>query len=381
MGVLVCVIWGSMVAQQTEVPKPGLLSRLWDKVGFHQYYVGPLPRPYWDVAPSSLLPPRSPESLVPAPDDPADAKATPDPAPSLASLSDQLEAVRKQKAEIEQQEAKLMDALRQQYEADKLRLEEERKRLEKVGVLTREVGAQKLNESLMVGAGSPWMVGIDTPAPQPPGGKADTKQPGKKTIEDMKGCEKTGGEPFPTTATDCSKDSKSATSGGLRTCPLHLPEWPPSSAASRSPTPRSEAVVIDELKSDYKADQARLEKKRKRLVAQGVLQEPAATPMLPEQDGFKIKGDVDFVFEVRVEPANTIPDRWAQEEDCLVLVDRMRAEPATPFTSFVFPVVEQDPCEGLEEERRRLEKLGVLPLPEEPAIHVSQWHPRPLTAE
>jgi hypothetical protein len=114
MGVLVCVLWGSMVAQQAEMPaapKPGLLSRLWDRVHLASspaFYV----RQTWH-GDHLVLPPE-----VKTPDEPA------------PSLTEQLESVRKQKAEIEQQEAKLIDALKKQYEADKVRLEESRQRLE-----------------------------------------------------------------------------------------------------------------------------------------------------------------------------------------------------------------------------------------------------------
>ncbi len=234
MGVLVCVIWGSMAAQQAS--KPSLLSRLWDKVGFHQHPVDPPPR-LISIAPGSAVTsswtrPTDPTSPVPELVLAPAAKVFLAPAAKVTSepesLTDQLESLRKQKAEIEQKEKEVIDALKKQYETDK----------------------------------------------------------------------------------------------------------------------------------------GRLEKERKRLVDLGVLQEPATSPttsMLPE-----IKGDVDFVFEVRaswdvLQSSHRI--EFFQEVG-LILVARQNPEPATPFTSFVFPaavVVEQDACEGLEEEHRRLEKLGVLP--------------------
>jgi hypothetical protein len=242
MGVLVCVIWGSMVAQQA--PKPSLLSRLWDKVGFHQHPVDPPPR-LISIAPGSAVTsswtrPTDPTSPVPELVLAPAAKVFLAPAAKVTSepesLTDQLESLRKQKTEIEQKEKEVIDALKKQYETDKVRLEKE----------------------------------------------------------------------------------------------------------------------------------------RKRLVDLGVLQEPATSPttsMLPEhleRDGFKIKGDVDFVFEVRaswdvLQSSHSI--EFFQEVG-LILVARQNPESATPFSSFVFPpavMVEQDACEGLEEERRRLEKLGVLP--------------------
>jgi hypothetical protein len=165
MGVLVCVICGSMVAQQTEVPavqKPGLLSRLWEKYGFHQYTSGmTLASPYSLDHPPVYFPPNSPsgeegvaaqqepltESVVIGPQGIVVSNPTvlatqaylPEPQDATAqkwhSLVSQLESVRKQKSEVEQQEKKALEALKKEFEADQARLEEVRKRLVNLGVL------------------------------------------------------------------------------------------------------------------------------------------------------------------------------------------------------------------------------------------------------
>jgi hypothetical protein len=201
---VVCAICLSLFTQQVDVPaapKPGLLSRLWEKYGYHRRFpwhciTKPDPDDPEEARQGRLL--GQPEHNT---DDLEEAKTT------LASLTEQLESLRKQ-------EAKVIDALKKQYEADKVRLEEEGQRLEEERKRLEELGVLK----------------------------------------------------------------EHATS-----------------------------VVLDQMEQ-YAADCE-----------------------------FKIKGDVDFVWEVRVEPGYTWP-----QEDYLILVARKRAD---------------EVGQGLEEER----KLGVLP--------------------
>jgi hypothetical protein len=165
----ICITWGSLVPQQAEVPaasKPGFLNRLWNKFRIHREYVFDPTQYTPDIPGSGIVSsgvlvaaggspqassvsnqmPSMPDltdpatmTLIPAtatsPDSVAVTETGTGRLPDPADLTFQLESLRKQKVEIEQQEAKLIEALKKKYEADKTRLEEEQKQLEKLGVL------------------------------------------------------------------------------------------------------------------------------------------------------------------------------------------------------------------------------------------------------
>ncbi len=136
----ICITWGSLVTQQAEVPtaaKPGFLSRMWDRFGVHRYYcASQLPSPYLLDHPPAWFPDGalailSAEKGIA----PVQESVTPQAAPTLAALTEELESLKKQKVEIERREQEVMEKLKRQYESDRANLEEARKRLVKLGVL------------------------------------------------------------------------------------------------------------------------------------------------------------------------------------------------------------------------------------------------------